>query len=161
MLLRHGERCVATVRLTPVGARHVEMRDLGLLPTEFEGADDLLEVSRLAAVPSEPNVRSYAGILLPAAAKWVQQHLATTRFIAYCRVSVLKLMVAMGSEPIGEPFHLQERTSEPYRVILGNIARTAALHDSSNVIFTGAQGGEPARLLDEGALAIDEQDTWS
>lgn len=137
MIMRDCGQAVATVRLTPITSSYAEMHDLGIVPDQIMNADDVMEVSRLAAIPRDNNrSRPYSGLLLPAAARWCLDHTDAKRFIAYCRTSVLKLMVAMGSEPVGQPFNIRERTEETYHVIKGDIALTAALFNAEEVEFT-------------------------
>lgn len=126
-LLRENGIPGATGRLAPITSCMTALHRIGKVPQEVEADPSVCEISRIAALRSgsgQPALLSMA--ILGLGARWALQHTSLVNYVAYCRLSLFRLYLAVGAQQIGEPFTLPNRGDRKFIVIGGRLADATA-----------------------------------
>lgn len=131
MLLKARAEPIATVRATPVMANMTLLERLNLLPSDLVRRKDLVEVSRLAAIPGRLDDVPYSLIVLAAGAQYLLNRSDYRYFFAYCRSSLCRLYQLVGAKKRGLSFTINGYGDIKFTLVEGSLSLAATVVSSS------------------------------
>jgi len=119
---------VATGRALPTGSPQCELRELGQLPRQLADDTRACEVSRIVTTRLDEEQRvPYSMVLLCMGARWLLEHTDLRRYVAYCRIPLVRLYQAVGAVDLETCFRIADRGDTVYTVVVGDLASPAEL----------------------------------
>jgi hypothetical protein len=121
LVLQEGTKIVASARVL----RFPSPLSPLLGHSDALGVDADTEVGRVVAKRA-PGSASYALALVALGARWVLDHRAGERYVAYCHPALVELYRLLGARDLGHECFVPGR-SEPHRIVCGSVADAARL----------------------------------
>lgn len=130
MLLKAHDEPIATVRATPVMTNMTLLGRLNLLPSDIVRRKDVVEVSRLAAIPGRLDDVPYSLVVLAAGAQYLLSRSDYRYFFAYCRSSLCRLYQLVGAKK-GSSFTINGYGDIKFTLVEGSLSLAASVVSSS------------------------------
>lgn len=122
-LLRQNGMPVASVRVVAASSDLAELHELGQMPETTSNDPHCCEVGRVVATGGS---LSNSALIIACGTRWTVTNTPFERYIAYCRLPLVRLWQQFGALDTGCRFALPERQNAQYAVITGSLDDVAA-----------------------------------